>query len=686
MFKNIVFILVLIFWGAISATAQSQVERLLLRTLITLRQPSPDKIYRITDTNKQGDWQYDPTDDSPPNEGTILASSRRDVPGRFRRIYDPNEGVEIEWFLRGAGTINEALLGAVSASEKVNFGAKVYEIAPLSITARNLLNRQRLHLHFRNTTLRTQNKQTKARILQISDVAQLTFSGVLTLDGNTSQQKITNPLGQAGEAFLHIVAPTNRQGSFLKMGRITFTNMPMCSMNIFTHNDQQDIGYERIEAMAWREINGFNGLNVQRRDFPIWGVNVRGAHRVVAIDSLYARQDRAVWGDAPIEKPFYTFTFENQADPRANKRKDSVYIKNLYAEYPCAMILYTQAPNHVLVENYVMRNVLRKPNVPDARAYPTMLRTGVSWVGSKHTWTSYHSPNSSFRIKKMLIENTNPLFMNESAINDITGLWLNKGMVGAILDSVATDVRLKLYGDGHYFGMTDVEDGRHEIGYFMCKIPSKRNYVQPLNADLTVRHLHIARESGVTFTMENARLRRITQEEGSKVVFESRPNRFKDTATRHNGFIVEACQATNITWRFSWYIMSQDFLNIEKVNQGERYEFRNFSGNNFLQTSTTFTLPNGTSTYVSAFRYDGDANVRSGVQRFLQFVEFDWTNVTFRLTDISPSDFAQRLWPLPSNRASLATVRRVGQSRGWKRPWQESRFVECRFVVDSSQR
>jgi hypothetical protein len=662
--------------------AMAQVESISLRAMTTLKNPSSKKIYRIIDEGKQGDWKYDANDSkSAPNVGTILSSANRAVTGRFKRVFDSQNGVNIDWFLPSAtwsGTINEVLLLALSACERVNFGAKTYRIAPITLTPKHSVNPKRIHLSFQNTTLQAQNGLNRVKVIQIEDIPELTLAGMLTLDGNATNAKIPNPLSEGGEAFLHIVAPPNNPKSKLVIGSVTIRNMPMCGINIFTRNDEKDKGYDRITVKAFREINGFNHLNIRQDDFAIWGVNVRGAHRAVVIDSLYAQQDNELWGDAPIEKPFYTFTFENQVDPTVHKRKDSLYVKNLYAKYPCAIVLYTQAINHVRVDNYVIDGALRKPNVADAVAYPTMLQKNLSWVGSKHTWTSYRSPKNSFRVKKLLIKNTNSAFMSEASLNDMTGLWLNKAITGAVFDEVETDVRLKFYGDGFYFGFKDVPDGRHRVGTFICRIPAKRNYVQPLNADLSINKLHLARGAGVTFAMGNAKIGAITQEVGTYAVFESRENKYKEASTLYDGFIVESCKATNILWKFNWIIDQQNVADVERISTGERYEFKNFSGNNLLQAQTTVAAPNGSSVYMTTNRYDTEPTLRTSVEQFLQFVEFNWNNVSMKLTDSSPSDLTKRYIPVQTNRgARLASERKISPIKGWKKEWQPSSFTNC---------
>ncbi|MEI7585276.1 hypothetical protein [Runella sp.] len=661
---------------------RAQVEVTTLRTMITLSNPSPKKTYRITDAGKQGDWHYDTEDkESEPNVGTIVSSANRAVSGRFKRIFDYQDGVNIDWFLpssTSSGSINEALLLALSACERVNFGAKTYQMEPVTITPKQSANPKRVDFHFQNTTLQAKNGLNRIKVIQLEDIPELTLAGALTLDGNAANVKISNPLSQGGEAFLHIISPSNNPKSKLVMGSVTIRNMPMCGITIFTRNDEQDKGYDRITVKAFREINGFNHLNIRQDDFAIWGVNVRGAHRAVIIDSLYAQQDNEVWGDAPIEKPFYTFTFENQVDPTVHKRKDSLYIKNLYAKYPCAIVLYTQAPNHVRIDNYVMDGALRKPSVADAGAYPTMLQKKLSWVGSKHTWTSYKSPKSSFYVKKLLIKNTNSAFMSESSASDITGLWLNKAITGAVFDEVETDVRLKFYGDGFYFGFKDVPDGRHRVGTFISHIPAKRNYVQPLNADLTIEKLHLAKGTGVTFAMGNAKIGAITQESGTYAAFESRENKYKEASTLYNGFIVESCKASNILWKFNWIIDQQNVADTQGVATGERYEFKNFSGNNLLQTQTTVSASNGSSVYMTANRFDKEPALRTSIEKFLQFVEFNWSNVSMKLTDSSPNNLTQRYIPFQANKSGLLNAaRKMTPTRGWKKEWQPSSFSKC---------
>ena len=668
-------------WMLFCTPAWAQTERTTLRAMLALKTPSSQKTYLVTDVGKEGEWRYGPSDkDSPANGGTVLESTNRAVQGRFKRQFAPRTGVHIDWFLdKSMATINGALLEAVKVSERVNFGSKVYVIAPMVLTPDALWSPQRLRLHFQNTTLQAQSGVKVVKILELQDITELTLSGGVFLDGNVKKAQIAQPLNEGGNAFLTIVAPSNRATSRLEIGSLTIQNMPMCGVNIVTHNDEMDEGYRRVLVKAFREVNGYNGLNIQNDGFAVWGFNVKGAHRSVVIDSLYALQDNEPWGDAPIEKSFYTFTFENQVDPQVHKRKDTLYIKNLYAKYPCSLILYTQAVNNVLIDNYVMDGVLRKPAVADEKAYPTMLRKNLSWVGSKHTWTSFKSPKSSFRVKKLRIQNTNKVFMSESSISDITGLWLNKGITGAIFDSVETDVRIKLHGDGYYFGFPNVPDGRHRVGTFISHIPAKRNYVQPLSADLMIDKLHIGRGSGVIFAMGNAKIGSITQDNDSRGIFESRENRFKNTDMLYNGFIVDKCQATDILWRFNWFVNQKQLTDEATVQAGERYEFKNFTGNNYLESHTTFTAANETSSYVTAYRYDGDATIQRNVEQFLQFVEFNWTNVKMKLIDGAPSNFVRRFMPTKYTEKPLLLnlSRKPRPLKGWKMDWKTSMFTQC---------
>ncbi len=490
--------------------------------MLNLKRPSSTKTYRIAESNKRGDWYYDNQDTATqPNEGTVLTSLNEKVPGRFKRVFKPQSGIDIDWFLtKDDAIINNGLQQAMLIAEQINFGNRNYVIDTITVRPEMLFNPQKLVFDFQNSTFIAKNGLRHVSVIRIEDIPALNLLGNLTLNGNASKIQIVNPIDEGGEAFLYIVAPENNPKSILNIGSITIKNMPMCGITIDTHDNFKGIGYDRIVAKLFREINGFNHLNIQKDDFAIWGFNVRGAHRAVMIDSLYAQQDNEPWGDAPIEKPFYTFTFENQVDPVVHTRKDSLYVKNFYAQNPCSLVLYTQAVNHVLIDNYLIDGALCKPNVDNERAYPTMLQKNISWVGSKHTWTSYHSPKSSFEIKKLIIRNTSPAFMNK-AINDITGLWLNKAIKGAIFGEVETDVRLKFYGDGYYFGFTDIPEGGHRVRKFVCNIPSKRNYVQPFNGDLTIDSLYLSKRSGVIMRRSNAKIGTIKQENGTKATFEN---------------------------------------------------------------------------------------------------------------------------------------------------------------------
>lgn len=117
-------------------SARAQVESITLRGLVTLKNPSPQKIYRVTDAGKQGDWKYDAVDnESVANGGTVLESSNRAITGRYKRLFDYADGVNIDWFIIGAAEpVNEALVQALSVCDRVNFSAKTYPIAPLTIS------------------------------------------------------------------------------------------------------------------------------------------------------------------------------------------------------------------------------------------------------------------------------------------------------------------------------------------------------------------------------------------------------------------------------------------------------------------------------------------------------------------------------------------------------------------------
>jgi hypothetical protein len=647
--------------------SQAQTVFVTLQNLQILENPSTTKTYRVTDVDKKGNWRYNPNDnESTTNIGTVIAS--KTTTGCFKRVFDIKKGVNIDWFIdSSAATINEALLAAMAVSERINFGQKHYVIAPITIRSQSLLNPKKLVLWFNNSTLQAQNNLKRVRVIDIDEIQNLTIGGTLTLNGNAAGLAIANPMTEGGEAFLHITAPTNTPLSRLQMGSVTIINMPMCGVNIFTKNAEQDLGYGRITARALREVNGFNHLNIRREDFAVWGVNVRGAHRAVVIDTLYTRQDKEPWGDSPIEKPFYVFTFENQIDPLVHRRKDSLYIKNIRAEFPCSIVFFTQAVNHILVDNYLITNALKKPNTPDTEAYPILLQKKVSWIGSKHSWTSYRSKKSSFRIRKLTVQGTNPAFMSQNCSNDITALWLNKGIKGAVFDSIETDVRLKFHGDDYYFGYTDVPAGFHRIGSFVSHIPAKANYVQPLNADIHLEKLHLGQGSGVTFAMGNCSITSITQEAGTKGIFESRENKYHKNTIHANGFSVQSCQATDILWKFNWFITNQNTA--DSCVMGERYEFKNFSGNNYVQTYTNIANADGSWVYITAQRYDAEAMLRGAIQRFLRFVYLDWQNVTMHLADHSANDLTHRYLPHTNNNAARLSAPNIY--------WPQRSFINC---------
>jgi hypothetical protein len=416
-------------------------------------------------------------------------------------------------------TINEPLKRAMLMTEEIDFEANTYLIDTITIRPTDLKNPKRLVLNFDHTVLKTKDGCGQVKIIGFENIETLEINGTLTIDGNVVNNNIINPMKHQGEAFLDILAPFNNSLSLLKIGSITVVNMPVCGVNIRTDNAPKTNGYDLIKIQAIKEINGYNGLNMQIDGWAIWCFRVLGAHRSIVIDTLYANQGREPWGDMAFEKSLYTFTFENQIDPESYTRKDLLHIKNLIGVRLCSMLLYTQAVNHVLIDNYSIDSTLTKPNLPDSLVYPTMLKENLSWIGSKHTWTSYKCEDCSFEIKNTTIKNTNSAFMGK-AINDITGFWLNKGMSGAMFGTIDTDIRVKLYGDGYYFGIDSVPDGHHHINKFVCQIPNKRNYVQPFNGDIVIDTLVLAERSGVIIRKSNALIGYLNRKIGSNASFE----------------------------------------------------------------------------------------------------------------------------------------------------------------------
>ena len=147
----------------------------------------------------------------------------------------------------------------------------------------------------------------------------------------------------------------------------------------------------------------------------------------------------------------------------------------------------------------------------------------------------------------------------------------------------------------------------------------------------------------------------------------------------YNGFIVDKCQATDILWRFNWFVNQKQLTDEATVQAGERYEFKNFMGNNYLESHTTFTASNETSSYVTAYRYDGDATIQRNIEQFLQFVEFNWTNVKMKLIDGAPSNFARRFMPTKYTEKPLLLnlSRKPRPLKGWKMDWKTSVFTQC---------
>jgi hypothetical protein len=86
---------------------------------------------------------------------------------------------------------------------------------------------------------------------------------------------------------------------------------------------------------------------------------------------------------------------------------------------------------------------------------------------------------------------------------------------------------------------------------------------------------------------------------------------------------------------------------------------------------------------VSAFKYDADTDVQNTIAKFVQFVEFDWRNVSMKLAESSPSDMTRRYFvssnkqplfsPTPPRRARTA-------NRGWRKEWQGNTFEKCQII------
>ena len=97
-----------------SSGYSQQTETTTLRAMVALKNPSSTISYRVTDIDKTGEWRYDAADDqSIPNVGTILSSTNRNIKGRFKRVFQPEDGVNIDWFIDNSGTINDGLSRAL---------------------------------------------------------------------------------------------------------------------------------------------------------------------------------------------------------------------------------------------------------------------------------------------------------------------------------------------------------------------------------------------------------------------------------------------------------------------------------------------------------------------------------------------------------------------------------------------
>lgn len=464
--------------------------------------------------------------------------------------------------LKAGVNITQALKAALKATDTIYFDQGVFELDPIVIE-----NKSRLRLVFNKTTLKAPKGSRAASLISIQQIPYLSLEGDLTLNGNFPDAIQT-------ENFMQITAPV-AVGSMLRMGKLRMERMGRSGV-LVQPADALKQGYEKVFVQGYYDINGV-GWNALNGTDIIYGLHFRGGHRFIHVDEVVMQNDQVAWTKVDSFPNFKNFSITAEVDPTQYPRPDSVYIGKIRAKY-AATGFYTQAVTKLYIRDVEFDSSFRRPGVSDAKAYANVTYPVYSFF--KSSWGSNKSPQSSFRIGRYLIKNTNPVLLKQE--NFMVGLWLNTGTYKGLIDTLDTDMPVSFSPDGQYDGQLN---GEHRIKYFKIDIPEKPATAVSIGDGIQIDQLVLGTQLGVPLDLGICRIGSIKQLGNKQVLFVmQQPNySLKNKGTLAEGTIVDQAVAKNIKWQFYWRGKSADLGKDLSAVDAYKYRFKNFTGDHYIQ-------------------------------------------------------------------------------------------------------
>jgi hypothetical protein len=517
--------------------------------------------------------------------------------------------------------IKAALEQALTKSDTIYFDKGIYLLSPITIQ-----NRKRLYLKFNETILIAAPGTSAKHLLNIEGVQELTLAGTVTFDGNYPAAKQT-------ENFLQVTAPAADPRSCI-FGDISVKRIALSGILLISA-DPTVKGYKKVSINSYTEINGLGCSSPGGRDI-MYGFYIRGGHKVISINRILIRNDLSAWTSHDTLVNYKNFTVSAEVDPQNYPRPDSLYIGSLRAT--CGMSgFYIQAVSKVHLHEIIFDSTMRKPGVKDELAYKNI--TYKNYAYFKASWGAFKTPQAKWKIDRYVIKNTNPFLQREA--NFMMGLWFNTGTYGVVVDTFETDMPFSLGPDGEHPG---VIAGHHTIHTMVLNLPQKPSSMISLGDGLTIGKLVLGKNHELPLALVNCTINEIEQLGDEQVVITMQQmNVFDSLTTETNrGTVINKCKAKNLKWQVYLRANSADYTGNRAPKGGYKYQFRNFSGNNYLQV---FLIKDGK---LQDLRNPEIAGAE-WVGNFFSYVNVDMENCTFKHNSNDPGELTYALFDPAGN-------------------------------------
>jgi hypothetical protein len=518
--------------------------------------------------------------------------------------------------IQPGGNITAVISKALAQTDTIYLDKGIYELDPIVIPTR-----KKLYLHFSGTTLKAAKNSRCITLLKFNEIEQLTLAGDFTLHGNYQQ-------ATQSENFMEIISPAAGKGQ-LVMGRVAMEQVGRSGILVISA-DAQKPGYQTVHVERYSDLNGIGWTALNGTDI-IYGLHFRGGHKRIQVDDIRLRNDEVAWTKVDTFPNFKNFSVTAEVNAAQYPRPDSLIVGRLYAS--CAATgLYTQAVNHVYLKEIVFDSSLRRPGVPDDKAYEKLTYKVYSFY--KSSWGNNKVSGSSFRVGKYVIKNTNSFLAKQE--NFMIGFWLNTGTYKAKIDTLETDMPISFTPDGQYEGQLF---GEHTIKYLYLNIPNKPGTMINLGDGLEIDKLVLGPNMNVPIDITNVSIHELRQVGTQQNYFQiQQPNYSLDKKQyRIQGALIENCRANNIKWQFYLRANEKDLGSPEKMTNAYQCTMRNFTGDHYMQI---FLIKDGT---LQDGNQAGLMDAR-WTNQFLSYVSLNLENCSFIHNSTYPGEMTYKLF------------------------------------------